>query len=173
MRWPCALAVLSACGGKALPPVAGGVSLVLDIPNGPLDPKGFASVEVILHEPSRDVTLSTALLPDGTFDLGAVDPSNSVSVEATLRNDSGAAVGYGRTATTAAFAGGSEVVVPVRRPIAYIAYAEDALAWHHDRHGASGEQRARDQERLREWRSDRGLDLHAVIRRIRIEEGDL
>jgi len=118
MRWPCALAVLSACGGKALPPVAGGVSLVLDIPNGPLDPKGFASVEVILHEPSRDVTLSTALLPDGTFDLGAVDPSNSVSVEATLRNDSGAAVGYGRTATTAAFAGGSEVVVPVRRPIA-------------------------------------------------------
>ena len=59
------------------------------------------------------------------------------------------------------------------RPIAYIAYAEDALAWHHDRHGASGEQRARDQERLREWRSDRGLDLHAVIRRIRTEEGDL
>ena len=30
------------------------------------------------------------------------------------------------------------------RPIAYIAYAEDVLAWHHDRHGATDEQRERD-----------------------------
>jgi len=121
IRWPCVLAVLGACGGNGLPPVAGGVSLVLDIPNGPLDPKGFASVEVILHEPSGDVTRSTDMSPDGTFDLGAIDPTNSVSIEATLRNDSGAAVGYGRTAISVAFAAGTEIVVPVRRPIAYIA----------------------------------------------------
>jgi hypothetical protein len=121
MQWPCVLAVLGACSGKELPPVAGGVSLVLDIPNGPLDPRGFASVEVLLHEPTGDVARSANLRPDGTFDLGAIDPSNSVAVEATLRSESGAAVGYGRTAIAAAFAGGSEVVVPVRRPIAYIA----------------------------------------------------
>jgi len=121
MRWPCVLAVLGACNGTDVPPVAGGVSLVLDIPNGPLDPKGFASVEVVLHEPTGDVARSANLRPDGTFDLGAIDPSNSVAVEATLRSESGAAVGYGRTAIAAAFAGGAEVVVPVRRPIAYIA----------------------------------------------------
>ena len=58
------------------------------------------------------------------------------------------------------------------RPIAYIAYAEDALAWHHDRHGATDEQRARDRALLEEWRSDHGLDMHAVIRRIRTDESN-
>ena len=31
-------------------------------------------------------------------------------------------------------------------------------------------QRVRDEERLREWRSGHGLDVHAVIRRIRTDE---
>jgi hypothetical protein len=97
------------------------VSLVLDIPNGPLDPKGFASVEIVLHEPSGDSTRTANVNADNTFDLGTIDPTDSVSVEATLRNRSGAAVGYGRTATAAGFAGGAQIVVPVRRPIAYIA----------------------------------------------------
>src|SRR5262245_35218702 len=100
------LALLGACGGGGTQPPAGGVSLVLDIPNGALDPNGFTTVEVVLHEPSGDV-IRSATVADGAFDLGAIDPSASVSVEATLRNDSGAAVGYGRTATTAAVSGGS------------------------------------------------------------------
>ncbi len=57
------------------------------------------------------------------------------------------------------------------RPIAYIAYAEDALAWHHDRHAASEDARARDRALLEAWRNDHGLDMHAVIRRIRTDEG--
>jgi hypothetical protein len=93
---------------------------VLDIPNGPLDPKGFTTVEIVLHQPSGDVTRTANVGADNTFDLGTIDPTNSVSIEATLRNDSGAAVGYGRTAMAAAFAGGAKIVVPVRRPIVYI-----------------------------------------------------
>jgi len=120
MRWLAVVVLLGACGNHT-PPVVGGVSLVLDIPNGVLDPKGFTTVEVVLHEPSGDIVRSAKVNTDGTFDLGALDPSPLVSIEATLRSDSGAAVGYGRTSADAAFAGGSQIVVPVRRPIAYIA----------------------------------------------------
>jgi len=120
MRWLAVVVLLGACGGKPSPP-AGGVSVVLDIPNGVLDPKGFTTVEVVLHEPSGDIVRSAKVSADGTFDLGEVDPSPMVSVEATLRNDSGAALGYGRSSADAAFAGGSQIVVPVRRPIAYFA----------------------------------------------------
>lgn len=46
------------------------------------------------------------------------------------------------------------------RPIAYIAYAEDALRWHHDDSDAL----ARDLDRLVEWRRANDLDLESVIR---------
>lgn len=50
------------------------------------------------------------------------------------------------------------------RPIAYIAYAEEALRWHHDRHRASPEQRAEDRARVRRWREDHHLDVARAIR---------
>ena len=121
MRWLGVLALFGACGGKDLPSASGGVSLVLDIPNGVLDPRGYSTVEVVVHEPSGDLVRSAKISADGTFDLGAMDPNNMVSIEATLRNTSGAAVGYGRTTAVTAIVGGSEIVVPVRRPIAYLA----------------------------------------------------
>lgn len=121
MRW-LVLVLLGACGGTSAPPVAGEVRLVLDIPNGTLDPLGFTSVGVIVHTPSGDLVRS-ASIADLTFDLGSIAPSESVTVEATLRNDSGAAVGYGRTTTAAALAEDAEIVIPVRRPIAYLAGA--------------------------------------------------
>jgi hypothetical protein len=117
------LAVLGACGGHSSPPPdAGSVALVLDIPNGALDPQGYSSVEIVLHDPSGVDSTRTATV-DGKnhFEIGTIEPTTGVSVEATLRNNTGAAVGYGRTATGAAFASGAQVVVPVRRPIAYIA----------------------------------------------------
>src|ERR1043165_3298565 len=47
MRWLAALALLSACGGDQAPrPDAGAVSLVLDIPNGMFDPKGYTTVDI-------------------------------------------------------------------------------------------------------------------------------
>lgn len=116
MRWLAALALIAACA-----PDAGSVSLVLDIPNGALDPQGYTTVEIVLHEPNRDVTQTASIDINGNFNLDRIDPSNSVSVEATLRNASGAAVGYGRTAVSSALTAGATITVPVRRPIAYIA----------------------------------------------------
>lgn len=56
------------------------------------------------------------------------------------------------------------------RPIAFVAYAEDALRWHHWRNGASLEGRAHDRARLRTWRHDNHLDLALTIRTIRAQE---
>lgn len=112
--------LLGACKAPRATPVPGHLSLVLDIPGGALDPKGFTSAEIVLHAPTGDI-IRSANVVNNAFDLGSIDPSDSVAIEATLRNDTGAAVGYGRTATGAMLAGGAEVVVPVRRPIAYIA----------------------------------------------------
>lgn len=49
------------------------------------------------------------------------------------------------------------------RPIAYAAYAEDALRWHHERQGVAPEQRLADRERLRRWRHDHAVDLVRVV----------
>jgi hypothetical protein len=122
MRWLGVLLLLTACEAPRAAPVPGNLSLVLDIPNGALDPMGFTSVEIVLHGPTGDTTRSVSVDPvSKTFRLDSIDPSASVSIEATLRSDTGAAVGYGRTAAGAALAGGTELVVPIRRPIAYIA----------------------------------------------------
>ena len=56
------------------------------------------------------------------------------------------------------------------RPQAYVAYAEDALRWHHTRTGASAETRADDQARLAAWRRANALDLERVIR-LKREQG--
>lgn len=50
------------------------------------------------------------------------------------------------------------------RPIANVWYAEDALAWHHARTGASPEGRAHDLKRLRRWREENPLDVVRIIR---------
>jgi dual specificity phosphatase 3 len=50
------------------------------------------------------------------------------------------------------------------RPIAWIAYAEEALRWHHERRSSSGEELERDRRRVAQWREDNALDLEAVIR---------
>ena len=57
------------------------------------------------------------------------------------------------------------------RPIAAMGYAEDALAWHHRRTGASDFTRAADRRRLRAWRAADTLDVAATIRGIRAAEG--
>jgi protein-tyrosine phosphatase len=46
------------------------------------------------------------------------------------------------------------------RPIAFVAYAEDALRWHHRDPGDL----ERDLERLARWRRDADLDVESVIR---------
>ena len=127
MRWLWVLAVFGACNGGHPPPGdAGPVSITLETEQGrPLAPSGATVVEIVFHERDaagqpHDVTRSANVKADGSFDLGDLAPSGRVSIEATLRNDSGAAVGYGRTAL-AELAGDAAITVQVRRPIAYFA----------------------------------------------------
>ena len=53
------------------------------------------------------------------------------------------------------------------RPIAWVAYAEDALRWHHERRSSPAGELERDQERLAQWRAENELDLAEVIRQRR------
>lgn len=55
------------------------------------------------------------------------------------------------------------------RPVSFVAYAEDALRWHHERLDASQEQQADDHRRLGEWREEHPLDLVRVIAERRAE----
>jgi hypothetical protein len=95
--------------------------VILDIPNGALDPAGYRTAEITLREPTGDTVRAVAIAPGGGFDLGEMAPKAEVAIEAILRNDSGTAVGYGRTAGPVALTAGAAVVVPIRRPIVYIA----------------------------------------------------
>src|SRR4051812_19922458 len=90
------LLALVGCGTESSPD--GGVQLVLDIPNGMLDPMGFTTVEITLHEPGGDVVRSAVIGADKRFDLGDMDPAAAVAIEAALRDGGGGVVGYGRTA---------------------------------------------------------------------------
>lgn len=53
------------------------------------------------------------------------------------------------------------------RPIAWVAYAEDALRWHHERRSSAAGELDRDRQRVAQWRADNELDLAAVIRQRR------
>jgi protein-tyrosine phosphatase len=53
------------------------------------------------------------------------------------------------------------------RPIAWVAYAEDALRWHHERAGVGQGERDGDLLRLERWRAENQLDLAEVIRQKR------
>jgi dual specificity phosphatase 3 len=54
--------------------------------------------------------------------------------------------------------------VRAARPIAAMAYAEDALAWHHRRTGATTDHVAHDRRRVAEWRAAHPLDVVRIIR---------
>ena len=95
-----AAAALSAGCGTTSGSGGGTVSVVLDIPNAALDPKGYSSVELRLHGATGDLERNVPVV-NGTFDLGDLDPMNQVSVDAVLRTDTGEAVGYGRSASLA------------------------------------------------------------------------
>lgn len=56
------------------------------------------------------------------------------------------------------------------RPIAAVAYAEDALEWHLERTGASAAERARVRAGVARWRDENPLDVVRIIRSIRLRE---
>ncbi len=113
--------LLLALVGCGTAPAGGNARLVLDIPNGVLDPQGFTAVEVTIHEAGGDTFRSAVIGADRGFDLGDLEPRSGASIEVVLRNDSGTAVGYGRTAGAIELAADATITVQVRRPIVYIA----------------------------------------------------
>ena len=62
-----------------------------------------------------------------------------------------------------------EAIAAIRaaRPIAYVAYAEDALRWHHARVSAPVGRRRVERKRLAGWRRDNEIDLVRMIARQR------
>jgi dual specificity phosphatase 3 len=50
------------------------------------------------------------------------------------------------------------------RPIAWIAYADDALQWHHERLGSPLAALEHDRRWVKRWRDQNALDLESVIR---------
>ncbi|WP_156391567.1 MULTISPECIES: hypothetical protein [unclassified Nocardioides] len=56
------------------------------------------------------------------------------------------------------------------RPTANIWYAEDALAWHFERTGATRAERATVLARVAQWRAENPLDVVRIIRSIRLQE---
>jgi hypothetical protein len=52
------------------------------------------------------------------------------------------------------------------RPIAFVAYAEDALRWHHTQ---DSPELAGDLQRVHEWRRDNELSLDRVLRATRVQ----
>lgn len=65
---------------------------------------------------------------------------------------------------------GALAAIRAARPIAAVAYAEDALAWHFARTGATAEERAGTLKRVTAWRRENPLDLVRIIRSIRLKE---
>ncbi len=53
------------------------------------------------------------------------------------------------------------------RPVAFIAYAEDALRWHH---GEGSPELEADLRRVQQWRDDTDRDMRAVVRAMRGED---
>lgn len=66
-----------------------------------------------------------------------------------------------------------EAIAAIReaRPISAVAYAEDALRWHHARTGAAGPARRHDRARLKAWRKANPLDVVRIIAQRRRSEG--
>ncbi len=62
-------------------------------------------------------------------------------------------------------------VIRAARPIANTAYAEDALAWHLGRIGATPAERTRARRRVADWRRTHPLDTLRIIRSVR-SQGD-
>ena len=112
------LAGLAGCSAAANQPVA----IVLDIPNGPLEPKGAATVEITLNSiTSNDAVIRTAnVSASGAFDIGEMPKNQAGRIEAALRSESGALIGYGRSVEVVRFDQGGTATVPVRRPMLYL-----------------------------------------------------
>jgi hypothetical protein len=107
-----------ACSDKPSLPV----SIVLDVPTGPLAPKPASTVELTVRSTlsKQDLFRTARVDAAGAFDLGEIPKITTGHIDAALRSESGGLLAYGRIATDVSFNDGGEITIPVRRPLLYI-----------------------------------------------------
>jgi len=112
-------------------------------------------------------------VPDEWFDEGvrfaleAVESGGTVLAHCHMGINRGPSMGFAVLLALGWDAVEALEAIHAARPIAFIAYAEDALRWHHGEDAAALE---RDLGRLRRWRDDHGLRLDEVLRAVREQE---
>lgn len=112
-------------------------------------------------------------MPDAWFDTGtaivrdALDAGGTVLVHCHMGINRGPSMGFAAMLSLGWDPIDAVDAIRRARPIAYVAYAEDALDWWLRRTGADETRRASARARMGEWRRANHLDLAGVIRRVR------
>lgn len=112
-------------------------------------------------------------IPGSWFDEGvefavkAIESGGVVLAHCHMGINRGPSMGFAILLSLGWNAGEALDAIHEARPIAFIAYAEDALWWHH---GGRSPELEDDLRRLEKWRSDTDLDMEAVIRKVRSQE---
>lgn len=113
-------------------------------------------------------------VPDAWFDAGvdwvvdALDDGGTVLTHCHMGINRGPSLGFAVLLAQGVDAVDALDLIRAARPVAFVAYADDALRWHHGRRG-SADALARDLERIAAWRGANRLDLADVIRRKRAQ----
>lgn len=116
-------------------------------------------------------------MPDAWFDAGtalvrdALDAGGTVLTHCHMGINRGPSMGYAAMLSLGWDPIDALDAIRRARPIAYVAYAEDAVDWWLRRRGADGAAREAVGIRLTEWRRDNSLDLAGVVRRVRMGLG--
>ena len=115
-------------------------------------------------------------MPDAWFDTGttlireALDTGGTVLAHCHMGINRGPSMGYAAMLTLGWDPINALDAIRRARPIAYVAYAEDALDWWLQGSGADRRTRNAAHDRLGEWRRTNHLDLVGLIRRIRSQQ---
>ncbi len=112
-------------------------------------------------------------VPDVWFDEGvrfaleAIESGGTVLAHCHMGINRGPSMGFAVLLALGWDAVEALEAIHAARPIAFIAYAEDALRWHH---GEGTPEVEHDVRRLRRWREDNELRLRDVMRAVREQE---
>lgn len=116
-------------------------------------------------------------MPDDWFEVGtsivrdAIESGGTVLTHCHMGINRGPSMGYAAMLTLGWDPIEALDAIRAARPIAHVAYAEDALDWWLRRAGAVEAAKDAARTRLTEWRFANHLDVGAVIRRARMKEG--
>lgn len=154
--------------------VAGGVTHVLDVRQEADDADWWADTEVTYLWAGIDD--AGQRVPAAWFDrivgwaTEAIDAGGVVLTHCHMGINRGPSAGFAVLLGLGWDPVDALTAIRAARPIAHIWYAEDALAWHLDRSGASPTQRRTTLARVARWREENPLDVVRVIRGIRSSE---